>query len=66
MTENKDIAISLKDISLLYPKNNKGIGSIRELITGRMKKQDSITFSDVNRIRMKKHDSITILNDFEQ
>ena len=47
----EDIAISLKDISLLYPKNNKGIGSIRELITGRMKKQDSRMFtalSDIN------------------
>ncbi|MBK71242.1 MAG: ABC transporter [Euryarchaeota archaeon] len=50
MTEG--VAISISDVSLNYPLNNKGIGLLREILTGRVKKESTRLFRALEKISL--------------
>lgn len=50
MTEG--VAISISDVSLNYPLNNKGIGLLREILTGRVKKESTRMFRALEKISL--------------
>lgn len=50
MTEG--VAINIADVSLDYPLNNKGIGLLREIVTGRVKKKSTRLFRALEKISL--------------
>ena len=50
MTEG--VAINIADVSLDYPLNSKGIGLLREIVTGRVKKKSTRLFRALEKISL--------------
>ncbi len=50
MTEG--VAINIADVSLDYPLNNKGIGLLREILTGRVKKNSTSLYRALEKISL--------------
>tara|TARA_B100000886_G_scaffold10897_1_gene7059 strand:- start:4380 stop:5117 length:738 start_codon:yes stop_codon:yes gene_type:complete len=50
MTEG--VAISIADVSLDYPLNNRGIGLLKEILTGRVKKESKRLFRALEKISL--------------
>ena len=50
MTE--EVAINIADVSLDYPLNSKGIGLLREIVTGRVKKKSTRLFRALEKISL--------------
>ena len=61
MTEG--VAINIADVSLDYPLNNKGIGLLREIVTGRVKKKSTRLFRALEKISLdvKKGEAVGLM-----
>ena len=49
---NEESAIKISEVSLDYPLNNQGIGLLREILTGRVKKTSSSSFRALEKISL--------------
>ena len=49
---NEEPAIKISEVSLDYPLNNQGIGLLREILTGRVKKTSSSSFRALEKISL--------------
>ena len=49
---NEGVAINIADVSLDYPLNSKGIGLLREIVTGRVKKKSTRLFRALEKISL--------------